>query len=77
MASQRRARIGPQMLIDNLWRDGDDMLPLPVPDQVEGLQRRNDVVWLYGGARGQVSDRAVALVRAQLLEQHLGPIGAE
>ena len=32
------------VLLDELWRDADEVLPLPVLDHVEGLQRANDVV---------------------------------
>ncbi len=33
----------PDVFLDQLWRDADDMLAFPILDQVEGLEGGNDV----------------------------------
>jgi len=63
------------MLIDNFGRDRDHMLPFPETNQVEGLQRRDDVVGANGSACSEVFDRQVAALCTQCFEEHLGPIG--
>ena len=45
---------GLQVLLDQLGRDADHVLTLPILDQVQGLQRRDDVVLGYAGHHGQV-----------------------
>mmetsp|Transcript_13517 Transcript_13517/g.42520 ORF Transcript_13517/g.42520 Transcript_13517/m.42520 type:complete len:294 (-) Transcript_13517:608-1489(-) len=78
VAAQRGAgRVELEVLVDNLWRDGDDVLPLPVLDQVERLEGRDDVVRGDGGHHRDLLDGEVAAVVAQRLQQDLRPVGAE
>ncbi len=63
-----------EVLLDDLGRDRDDVLALPVLDQIERLQRADDVLRLDGGHLAHVLDRNVAPVLPQYLQQDLRPI---
>ena len=68
--------VEPEMLLNELWRDADHVLPLPVSDQVERLQRRDDVLGLDARLVRQLLDAQRAPKVAQDLEQHARPVRA-
>lgn len=53
------------------------MLALPVSDEVERLQRRDDVLGLDGCHLTHVLDRDVAPMFAQDIKEHLRPVTPE
>ena len=59
------------MLLDQLGRDADDVLALPVLDEVEGLQGGDDVRLGDRGHGGEVLDAHGAAEVAEDLEQDL------
>mmetsp|Transcript_10752 Transcript_10752/g.46588 ORF Transcript_10752/g.46588 Transcript_10752/m.46588 type:complete len:318 (-) Transcript_10752:532-1485(-) len=61
------------MLLDDLGRGADDVLPLPVLEQVEGLQRRGDVALLEPRRARDVLDRYAPLVPVEHLEHLPAP----
>ena len=66
-----------EMVFDHLGRDTDDMLSLPVLDQIERLQRRDDIVRLDGRHVADVLDGKIALVLSQNLQEHASPVTSE
>ena len=59
------------MLLDQLGRDADDVLALPVLDEVERLQGGDDVRLGDGGHGGEVLDAHGAAEVAEDLEEDL------
>eukprot|EP00966_Prymnesium_polylepis_P064281 1490282-Prymnesium_polylepis.1 len=69
-------RLGREMLLDDARRDGDHVLPLPVLDQVERVQRAHNVLHLDRAHLAELLDRDGAAVRLQDAQQHVRPVGA-
>ena len=63
-----------KVLLDDAWRDADTVLPLPILDEVEGLQRRDNIFGTDRGHLRELLDRDRALVRLQDGEEHVRPV---
>lgn len=63
-----------EMLLDDLGSHRDDVLTLPVLDEIQALQRTHDVFSLDGGHLRDVFDREITSVFAKNLEKNLRPV---
>lgn len=61
---------------DLLGVDGDEVVPLPVLDEGQGLQGGHDVVRPDGGAVADLLDGQVVPVRVQRVQDHARPVAA-
>jgi len=63
-----------EMFFDDFGSDADDVLAFPIFDEVEGLQRADDILGFDRGHGADVLDREVSAMLAEDLEQYLSPI---
>jgi len=66
-----------EVLFDDFWCDADDVLALPVFDEIQRLQGTDDVLGFDRRHGTDILDRKVATVFSENLEQHLCPITAK